>query len=406
MASSTVRTYKQYLYSVAASIHFGSNDIVDIDPMLITSLVVDYDYDNNNFPLVYLTLNIESRILDRMIKTKNTTTIVLTVKKAIENSSNKIWAIYFEDRFAYIIPDDINKNDSIEYNEETKKQNNPMNYKRNISLGLVSLNLLNTNKNVSPINGAVSGTMQTIVYYTLSNQRALLIEPFNHNPDIRNMIIPPLNSCSKVIEYLNNKSSFYNSKYLYFQDFDCTYLLSTSGVFTKKKGEKYNDVLLNTIVENNIVTKTQGMSEDSKNNMYYIPFSADEVRVADYHDIDKEFVNINAVDTDGNLISKKVIENHGVFSSKSQNVRIYNENPYIVDNMSSGIKEQTTVLSVNTTYLDSSVLTPNKRYKFEGSQVYSSTDYNGVYRLSRKRELYIRIDDSYFMSTQLFLKKK
>jgi hypothetical protein len=341
-----------------------------------------------------------------MIKTKNKTTIVLTIKKAIENTKNKVWAIYFQDRFTYILPDDINKNDSIDYNEETRKLDDSMNYKRNISLGLISQRLLNNNKNITPINGAVTGTLQTILYYILSKQKALLIEPFNNNPTINGMVIPPLNSCAKTIEYLNEKHSFYNCKYIYFQDFDCTYLLSTNGKFTKKKGEKYNNVLLNGIVEKNIMAKIQGMSEDKKNNMYYIPFSADEIRVAKNHDIDKEFVNINAIDSSGNIISKNVVEDHGIFSKKSQNVRIYSRNPHIVDNIVSDIKEQSTILSVNATYLDTTVLTPNKMYKFEATQIYDSTEYNGIYRLSRKRELYIRIDESYFMSTQLFLKKK
>ena len=49
------------------------------------------------------------------------------------------------------------------------------------------------------------------------------------------LIIPPLETVSKALEYLNRMSAFYDTKFRYFLDYDTGYLLSCRTRFNGRR---------------------------------------------------------------------------------------------------------------------------------------------------------------------------
>ena len=62
-------------------------------------------------------------------------------------------------------------------------------------------------------------------------------------------------------------------------------------------------------------------------------------------------------------------------------------------------------LLVQKTDIDAEPLTMNKEYIVQADDVYHTDKYNGKYIVSRRRDLYIREDYEFVMSTSLVLKK-
>ena len=88
----------------------------NIDYTNIRSIVIDHDYDKNNMPLVYLILNISTKLIDTIIKNIERGVFILNIQKCIENSDMPdLWKDYISDTFIYFAAEDINKTDSRDY---------------------------------------------------------------------------------------------------------------------------------------------------------------------------------------------------------------------------------------------------------------------------------------------------
>ena len=74
-----------YLYDIDVSYVLEDQEIV-LETSSIESIVINTDFDNNNFPIIYLNINIKSDIYDDMVNNMDTATIVLTVYKTNSNS--------------------------------------------------------------------------------------------------------------------------------------------------------------------------------------------------------------------------------------------------------------------------------------------------------------------------------
>ena len=74
----------------------------NIDYTNIRSIVIDHDYDKNNMPLVYLILNISTKLIDTIIKNIERGVFILNIQKCIENSDMPdLWKDYIRSRNAF-----------------------------------------------------------------------------------------------------------------------------------------------------------------------------------------------------------------------------------------------------------------------------------------------------------------
>lgn len=388
-----------YRYRATMTYVHGDQTYV-VDPNYIKSIVTDYDYDNNNFPLLYVTLSLSLKIVDQMVLNQGDSYIVFTIQRCVYNSEMPdLWTDYISDRFVYFITEDINKKDDQDYENSNEGREDIF---RATTIGMISADLLNRNKKV--VNGIMSGPMSSVVYYMLGD-RKLLMEPLANNVKLKRLFVSPQNSLSKALKFLNNFAVFYPTPYRFFMDYDCTYMLSSSGNYTQKNDETFNTIIIQAINSYDERSKIQGMSIDEGSGIARIEVSGTDIQLSDMHMSDKSFGKMKMTQTDGKTSTKDVMNTGSVVVAKTKSVRVPNDNTGLIDNVKNGINSNGIYVLVNKNDLNSELVTVNKKYVVQASDVYGDESYNGTYLLGRKRELYIRYDEYFVMSTMLLLRK-
>ena len=394
------------IYKYSASLRFVlGQESYEIDSLYIKSIAIDSDYKNTNMPMVFVTASIRDSIIDKMVNNQDTGMVIMDIRRANANSDMPdLFVEYINDTFSYFISEDYNKDDLIDTKFEEFDDNPNADRSSIVSIGLLSLNHINKNK--KPINGVVNGDLMSIIYYTLQDM-PVLIEPLAKSVQISNMFIPPMNSIAKTLKYLNSLNAFYNTPYRFFIDFNCTYLLSSSGDIVRKKDEKISSVSISLHPETDVTSRLKGMITDDIQATYKIDIDGADCELVDNnYTTTKSYSKISAAYTsgqtkEGNLANKP---KKSVIVDKTKFIRIANDNSRLLDNIISE-SDSCVRLLVQKTDIDSSVLTMNKEYNITADELYKTDKYNGKYILTRKRDLYIREGELFVLNTMLLLEK-
>ena len=385
----------QNLYLYKANIRYVlNNETIEIDPLNIKSILIDYDYSALNMPMIFVTLNISQELLDVMIENQNAGTILFDMNRSIGNSDvPDLFTRYISDEFLYFVTEgDNDKLDETQTHQVTT------------TIGLLSLNCINNNK--KSVSGVVSCNQITMLYYLLSHMPVVIEQP-RSNKVIENMILPPVNSIAKMLQYLNSVNTFYTTPYSFFIDFDCTYLLSSSGKAVLKNTDKINTILFVLKNEYDDDGKTIGMKIDSSKSIYEIFIDEDDYEISDDHISEKSFSKVLAANASGEVFKKDIYtsEESVLVNTKYKSIRLMNDNNTLLDNFTSSIKSSSIQFLIEREYIDSSVITPNKEYIIRGDEVYNSEVYDGRYLLTRKRDVFVRDSDTFISSTMMMLSK-
>jgi hypothetical protein len=329
-----------------------------------------------------------------MIENQNAGTILFDMNRSVGNSDvPELFTRYISDEFLYFVTEgDNDKLDETQTHQVTT------------TIGLLSLNCINNNK--KSVSGVVSCNQITMLYYLLSHM-PVVIEPPRSNKVIENMILPPVNSIAKMLQYLNSVNTFYTTQYRFFIDFDCTYLLSSSGKAVLKDTDKINTILFVLKNEYDDDGKTIGMKIDSSKSIYEIFIDEDDYEISDDHISEKSFSKVLATNASGEVFKKDIYtsEESVLVNTKYKSIRLMNDNNTLLDNFASSIKSSSIQFLIEREYIDSSVITPNKEYIIRGDEVYNSEVYDGRYLLTRKRDVFVRDSDTFISSTMMMLSK-
>lgn len=267
---------QHWKFSISAEIING-DDKLTIYPENITNLIINYDYHNRIMPTILARVNLDKNLLDLIIQKAENLEIELSIKKftqAIDDPLTKGPEVEFiKGTYLVSVGSDINYNKELDYAENTITDIPAEDKFAQTYLGLASKANIDANKVVA--NEVVHQTFhQDLVLSYLLQNCHLLIEPFDHNNMHNNLVIPPLDTMSSLMEYLNSVQVFYNTKYiLFFDEPRVTYLISRSGKAIKMKGEEHSIVMLNmrsTTEENNL---TVGMNDDQDVGAYTLDVS-------------------------------------------------------------------------------------------------------------------------------------
>lgn len=398
-------TNSVYKYKASGFYILGKEKFT-IDYTNIRSIIVDHDYDNNNMPLVYAMLNLSTKVIDRIVKNKDTGLFILNIQKCIDNSDMpELWKDYINDTFIYFVTEDINKTDTRDYKNTNEGREDI--YKE-ITVGLLSQKLVNGNKKT--VNGIIqANNMMSAVAYVANTGRPLLIEPFENNGSLKSIFIPPRSSIAESIKYLNGINTFYNTKYRYYMDFDVSYLLSSRGKAVPKRGERVNSVMIILRNDYDMASKIQGMSTDETNRYYMLEVGATNAEVADYREKSKRYTKVRFTNTKGKNgdYSKSSPSSNSNFVNKTTHLRAPNDNTNLITNAE---KTSNFYIAINKTDIDAAAFTPNKEYNINTDEVYVDCDYSGRFLLKRKRELYFKStgntsDYKFTLSTMLFFER-
>lgn len=395
-----------YKYSISLT-YVLDDTTINISTEQIKSVAIDSNYKKMNMPMIFITASIHSQHISLMEENQDTGIFILKIKKAIANSNmTDLYIDHINDKFIYFITQDlkeiVNKEDQNQ-DVDNKDANEREDLYKTVSFGLLSFDCVNKNKKV--VNGVVNGNLVSLMYY-ITGHLPIVIENPTNNVEFSNRYIPPMNSVSKSLEYLNAISVFYNTPYRFFIDFDCAYLLSSSGLSIAKKGDEITTVLIDVKDTEKDSSLFEGNNISGDKSIYKLLVDTSDCFISDMHISGKSYSNIAATGTSGKLLKEQVIDTSTLnVNSKTRTIRISNDNYGILDNILSSLNRSSIQLLIQKDDIDSSIITMNKEYIIKADEAYGDNKYNGRYLLTRKRELYIKTDNNFVMDTMLLFEK-
>lgn len=358
----------------------------------IKSIIIDRDYINNNLPVIFMNITLDKKLIDNMIKNQDKNTMVLTIYKYIYKE-NKLptKTRYIHSEMMYFIQDDLNYRSTVDFAEKETVEREDIS--KLISIGLMGIESINNNKR--SFNSILKNTtMINAVHYCTSHMN-MLIERFDYNDSMKELLIKPQSSTSAVIKYLNDIKVFYKTPYRFFIDFDCGYLLSSSGTGVPKKGESINSVLIivRDPLHQNAMNEGMITNYDTKN--YQIDVSAADTNLYQNKVTEKVYTSVSSISENGQTESKDLNINKSKYSKdKTEIIRIPNSNPNLIENIYAAENQTSSRITLNKMDVDLSIFTPNKRYMIKNYDGHKDRD--GDFILIRKRDLF------YFESEDMF----
>lgn len=385
-----------YSYKVDAKFVLNNKE-EPILPESITSIVTNYDYDNNNIPIIFLGVKLETSLYNRMVNNMETANITLIISKSKNGGNFSIFTEYIKDRFTYIMPTNPDYNTTIEKETDTKDK-----IIQNYREGFIALiKCDNTDNNKKIINNIIKNSNMMSILHMYTSHMNMVMEPIHTDKKFNFLIIPPLESVANLLAYLNKQSVFYRGGYRYFVDFNKTYLLSSEGNPVDSRDGLYSTVIIHVAdpIKDEISHQT-GIVTDSLNKAYILNVNANNTTIDIKKSEDKIFNKVLGVDSYGNKKELELdIPRTEGSSDKLRLERVPSDNLDYINYLKDNIENTTIMFNVTKTEVDTSLITPNKEYIVRNYPTFSQ--YNGRYVLSHKKETFIN-QNGIFISNVIF----
>ena len=391
----------QYRYTISmAYLDQKRGKSTDIKTECIKFMIIDHNYEINCMPILYASMKLDKKLVDDMILNCNDNLIMVALHKYDDLTEEKQEIECFRKKFTYFLSNDINKHDPIDYNEETESEYIGNNY-RQVNLGLMCVDHINNNKRSFKIleKNTTIGNATKQVMDIFDN---LIMEPIGDSTVIQQLMLPEINSVSKTLKALNNIRVLYDTPYRYYQDFNFTYLLSSSGRAIKKSGELFTSVIfkIEDIISDN--ANEVGVIIDRTAQTYVVPVNHINTEVYDNTVINKSQTNLVGMTSSGAL--KTSLKNKASYiTEKDTTIRLNNDNEGMLSNIAADKNNNNFLVYLQKTDIDTDVLSPNKRFTIHHVDKYK--EHNGDYLIYRKRECYVREDTSFMLNTMINLKE-
>lgn len=306
----------QLKYEYYIDLYYNCKDYNEpklIDQKNIKSLTIYKEYDKYNMPIATMNLHIDKKFADNIIKNSKTATMVMAVYKYQLDNNAAIKQLYFKHEFSYLTDDDTNKTEDIDYAKTDSKDEDREDVYRILKLGLISKKLVD--RNLSPNNATIyKSSMQNIIVDLLNIGEPLLIEPFTETELVEQLIIPPKESLSKTLDYLNTIRVFYNTGYRFFMDLDNIYLVSKSGKATLRNIDKYATIKFNlSDIGGKEEAILEGFRDDDKTKSYIVDVPTTDIKYGKDNITDKELNGFTAVIDASKTVQQSYLKNSRAF---------------------------------------------------------------------------------------------
>ena len=361
-----------------------------IPPEKIIYIMIEHDYQNRNLPIIYVSMSVNGDLYTKITKYKETAKFYLNINKQNINSRSSISRNRISGTFSYLA-----SNTNPNYTDTLNDINNDNSYQR-IMIGLVDIEL--TNYLRKSFNGIYRNASQsTLVALALEGSKKAVIEPLTYDKSYDQLLVNPITSREKMLQFIFDEDPFYDTRYRFFVDFDYVYLLSKRGnAISAGNGD-----LENIIVDIKSVTADESYYEgiEIKNGSYYVYINPINSNVTLNEGTEKVANQIIAIDDDTSLQTLNLEINSTIDSSTKQT--------FVRTGNAALLKNELETNSVNIEIvkqnIDGSTFTPNKSIMVSNYGDYAK--YNGKYIMSYKREFYKAVAGEFIVSCNVGLSK-
>lgn len=360
-----------------------------IDENFINYIMIENLYESNYMPVIYVSVRVVNDIYSQLIQSEKNGKVYLRIDRFNTYSNTSLSKTYIEDQFTYICSTS-NPNYTQVLDDNTMDQS----YKQ-ITLALMSMDILNKIK--TSFNG-IFGNIEhnTLIVKTLEGLNSV-VKPVLYNPIHETIIIPAMNSKVKLLKFIFDECPFYDTNYIFFTDFNKTYLLDLTGEACDGGDGQLSTVMLDIRELTQEHAYYDGMEE--KNGAYYIYINPAHTNVSENKGMDKISNQLVTIDDDGKVEYVDLDINNNIDSEVKQTFRRGGDT-ILYKNI---VESNTVIIELLKENIDSTVLTPNKEYVINNYADYA--DYNGKYTLLYKKEVIKNINGEFGLSVSLGLRK-
>ena len=400
---SDLKTLTSYKYNIRLTyLHTDKNIGTGIKNECLKSLIIDHNYDINCMPVMYANLKLDKALVDDMIMNQNKNLFVVTMYKFDKNSDSQYETLCFRKKFIYFLPDNVNRMDPVDYNKETEEQMKGDTY-TSLTLGLMCLDHINNNKHKCEITTSGS-TQYDIVKYLVSHIKDMVIEPFTYNDRWNQFILPATcsSSVNHALKFLNNQRVFYSTPYRYYQDYDNTYIISSAGKAIDRPNDEYTSVVISIRDVDDVSANNTGLVINKATGTYEVYVSYANTQVYDNTLINKSKSKIRGITSSG-ASDISLTNTADYLDDKYSSMRLNNDNEHMIENIEAKMNSENFLLYFSKTDLDNNLFTLNKRITIRNINRYR--EFNGTYIMYRKREVYLREDSSFILTSMVNLKR-
>ena len=384
----------EYKSEITASWIYGDKE-TKIEPSSITYILFNYDYDNANMPLAYMSLNLKTSLYNNMVEHMNDSKIFLDIKRFNVNAKEPVKATDVCEQFQYFLPSDKNRNQYLT-NSATEHNQDETSY-LHIVIGLIKSEVYDENKRAFD-DMVFTGNLSTLVYRGLDHVKRLCINTVSSNIDLEDAEILPMSSVKEYLDYIDDNWGIYDYGFRYFHDYRTTYLLDEDPHYVPNGNSQYSSVHINILEDTDIAATTGGVTIDKDNSQYILNIGTSHCGFGSGKVMDVALTDKVSIDDEGNITSspissnrkasKKVVYDRGTSGSKAT---LFSINKYKV------------TLTISRPQLDGHLFTPNKQYFVKGHE--NDKDFDGQYALWQKRVVYQMKDGYMIPTTSLVLRK-
>ena len=394
---------EQYNYKIVLKYINSTNIEVEIDSTQIQYILIDKDFENINMPVITIFGSIEKNILDDMIIHSNDNLVTLGIYKYDNtNQNDNITEKYFNDKFIYMLNEDLSRTDKLDNPQGIDSKTGNRQY-REVTIFLIQQNAINNNRQT--INGVYhNASMNSLILQSTNYLGNMLLEPIKYDTRFDQVIIPPIDSISNYIRYLNdNLGVFYDSPYRFFIDFDTTYLVSSSGNAIRARNQYIYTIVIDIREIDSNISEEPGAYVDLKSGKYTIGIDASKVEYVKNNVTNKIVNKVTVINSKGDVFEQDIEDNKAkVTSTINQIMNISNNDQNVINNISYSVESANVTITIVKNDLDASLFTLNKEYIIN-DPVHDS--YAGHYILLQVKQLFIKQNENFIMSTVLKFKK-
>lgn len=394
---------EQYNYKIILKYINSSNVEVEIDSTQIQNILIDKDFDKLNMPVITIFGSIEKNILDDMIRHSNDSLITLGIYKYDNtNQNDNITEKYFNDKFIYILNEDLSRTDKIDNPNGIDSKTGNRQYKET-TIFLIQQDAVNNNRQI--INGVYhNASMNSLILQSSNYLGNTLLEPIKYDTKFDQVIIPPIDSISNYIKYLNdNLGVFYDSPYRFFIDFDTTYIVSSSGNAIRARNQYIYTIVIEIRQIDANVSEEPGAYVDLRSGKYTIGIDASKVEYVKNNVSNKMVNKVTVINSKGDVFEQDIDQNKAkITSTINQVMNVSNNDTNTINPISYSVESANVTITIVKNDLDASLFTINKEYIINDS-VHDS--YSQRYILLSVKQLFVKQNENFIMSTVLKFKK-
>ena len=390
-----VQNTPRQAYKATVELAFDMNgQRIPIESEKIVYIMIENNYESENLPNIYATISVNSEMYSNITKNKDTGRFYLHIEKENANSNCSLSKQTIEGDFTYIV-----SNTNPNYTEDLNDTSNDptladSSYKR-IMIGLISIDLTNALR--KSFNNVYNNIDQSTLVGLALEGTDVVIEKLKYNESYDSIIVPPITSRLQMLEFVFNKSAFYDTMFRYFMDFDRSYLLSKEGNAVDAGDGKLSSI----IVDIRSVTEDESYYEgmEIKDGAYYLYVNPANTNVTLDQGTEKVANRIIAVD-DNSDMQQLDLDINSTQGSDTKDLFIRSDNAALYKNE---LESNTAIIELVKQNIDGIIFTPNKCITINNYGDYAK--YNGKYIMIYKKEFYKCTAGEFVVSSNVGLKK-